>query len=98
MKFSEIRARAEKGEALAPVSMPNVKVTINIDNTYEVISTQLSKNVVGMVEGADPKLKDTYVLFGAHLDHVGYRPAAASGSRRCTGDGNARPDLQRRRR
>jgi Zn-dependent M28 family amino/carboxypeptidase len=27
---------------------------------------------VGMVEGADPRLKDTYVLFGAHLDHVGY--------------------------
>ena len=22
----------------------------------------------GMVEGADPTLKDTYVLFGAHLD------------------------------
>jgi len=27
---------------------------------------------VGIVEGADPKLKDTYVAFGAHYDHVGY--------------------------
>jgi hypothetical protein len=25
-----------------------------------------------MVEGTDPALKGTYVLFGAHLDHVGY--------------------------
>ena len=25
-----------------------------------------------MVEGSDPALKDTYVIFGAHLDHVGY--------------------------
>ena len=26
-----------------------------------------------MIEGSDPMLKDTYVMFGAHLDHVGYR-------------------------
>ena len=77
MKFDDIKARAAKGEALAPVSIPNVKITINIDNTYEVVSTQLSKNVVGMVEGTDPKLKETYVMFGSHLDHVGYRTAAA---------------------
>jgi len=75
-KFADIKARADKGEALTPATIPGVKITVNIDNAYEVISTQLSRNVVGMIEGADPKLKDTYVLFGAHLDHVGYRPSA----------------------
>jgi hypothetical protein len=25
-----------------------------------------------MVEGSDPALKSTYVIFGAHLDHIGY--------------------------
>jgi Zn-dependent M28 family amino/carboxypeptidase len=50
-----------------------VTVAVNIDNTFEVLSTQLTKNVVGMIEGADPKLKDTYVMYGAHLDHVGYQ-------------------------
>ncbi len=79
MKFADVKARAENGENLTPVTMPNAKVTVNIDNTYDVISTQLSKNVVGMIEGTDPKLKDTYVLFGSHLDHVGYRTAAAAG-------------------
>jgi len=34
--------------------------------------TELTRNVVGMVEGTDPALKTTYVFFGAHLDHVGY--------------------------
>ena len=29
------------------------------------------KNVVGISRGTDPKLKDEYVLFGAHYDHVG---------------------------
>ncbi len=69
-KFAEIKSRAEKGEALAPMSLPG-KITIDIDNTYETISTQLSHNVVGMIEGTD-LLKDTYVMFGAHLDHIGY--------------------------
>ena len=71
VKFADIRAKAEKGEALTPMSLP-VRVSVNIDNTFTVISEQISHNVVGMVEGSDPKLKDTYVLFGAHLDHIGY--------------------------
>ena len=28
-------------------------------------------NVVGMIEGSDPKLKNEFVVIGAHLDHVG---------------------------
>jgi Zn-dependent M28 family amino/carboxypeptidase len=57
---------------VAPFTLPDVKITINVDNTYEPATTQLTRNVVGMVEGSDAKLKDTYVMFGAHLDHVGY--------------------------
>ncbi|WP_053977533.1 M28 family metallopeptidase [Mangrovimonas xylaniphaga] len=29
-------------------------------------------NVVGVLEGNDPKLKDEYVILGAHYDHIGY--------------------------
>jgi hypothetical protein len=76
VRFAEIRARAEKGEAVEPLSFP-ARVTIAIDNGYEVISEQMTHNVVGMVEGTDARLKDTYVLIGAHLDHVGYSQAAA---------------------
>ncbi len=71
VKFADIRAKAEKGEPLPPISLP-ARVSVTIDNTFQVISEQISHNVVGMVEGSDPKLKDTYVLFGAHLDHIGY--------------------------
>jgi hypothetical protein len=69
--FADIRAKAERGETIAAMAL-SAKVTINIDNTFEVISEQITHNVVGMVEGTDPALKDTYVLVGAHLDHVGY--------------------------
>lgn len=32
------------------------------------------KNVVGIVRGSDPVLRDTYVLVSAHYDHVGMKP------------------------
>lgn len=31
-------------------------------------------NVVGVVRGADPVLRDTYVAYGAHFDHIGIQP------------------------
>ncbi len=30
-----------------------------------------SRNVVGVVEGYDPKLKNEYIVIGAHYDHIG---------------------------
>ncbi|MBQ6573081.1 MAG: M28 family peptidase, partial [Bacteroidales bacterium] len=30
-----------------------------------------SRNVIGIVEGYDPKLRDEYVVIGAHYDHLG---------------------------
>lgn len=35
------------------------------------IATVSVKNVMGFVEGTDPKLKDQFVLLSAHYDHVG---------------------------
>lgn len=38
-------------------------------------------NVVGILEGSDPALKDTYVVYSAHMDHVGVgRPNAEGDS------------------
>ena len=34
----------------------------------ELITTQ---NVIGVVEGTDPKLKNEYIIYSAHYDHVG---------------------------
>jgi hypothetical protein len=71
VKFSDIKAKAEKGEPISPMSFP-AKITINIDNNYDLVSEQISHNVVGMIPGTDSALKETYVVFGAHLDHIGY--------------------------
>ena len=99
-KFADLKAKAEKGDPLTPMTLSNVTVSITIDNTFEVLTTRLSKNVVGVIEGSDPKLKDTYVMFGAHLDHIGYRQAGgastAGGGCRRTQDAVAAPDRDAR--
>jgi hypothetical protein len=91
VKFSEVLAKAQNGDPIQPMTLP-AHVTINIDNTYEVVSEQLSRNVVGMIDGSDPKLKETYVMFGAHLDHIGYSSTgggAPSSPTRCRQRGAA---------
>ncbi len=70
--YADLKALAEKREPLPAVSLAGIKVTITLEPKYEVVRTQYTRNVVGIVEGTDPVLKRTYVGFGAHYDHVGY--------------------------
>jgi Zn-dependent M28 family amino/carboxypeptidase len=37
------------------------------------------RNVVGVLRGSDPQLKETYVLVTAHYDHVGLKPGQGDG-------------------
>ncbi|URW75358.1 M28 family metallopeptidase [Sphingomonas donggukensis] len=41
-----------------------------------LVEKSRSPNVVGVLPGSDPKLRDEYVLLTAHLDHNGVNPAA----------------------
>ena len=53
-----------------PASMAIPGATLTISTT---VKSQFVRgtNVVGYIEGSDPKLKDEYVVIGAHLDHLG---------------------------
>jgi hypothetical protein len=44
-------------------------------------TTRKAKNVLAILEGSDPKLKEEYVLIGGHLDHVGRLGQAVSGQK-----------------
>lgn len=56
----------------APHSIETEKsIYINIRAVYQ--EAKQTFNVVGYIEGSDPKLKSEYVVLGAHLDHVGYQ-------------------------
>lgn len=36
---------------------------------------EIAYNIVGLVEGNDPELKDEYIILGAHYDHIGLLPS-----------------------
>jgi hypothetical protein len=46
--------------------------------TYFQSFNAASRNVVAIVEGSDPRLKDQAIVIGAHYDHVGYGTARNS--------------------
>jgi hypothetical protein len=71
-QYEELKRRAEAQEPLPPFALTDVSLTFTIDHDYEIVRTQLTENVMGIVEGVDPRLKETFVAFGAHYDHVGY--------------------------
>src|SRR5262249_11020507 len=72
VKYAELKEKAAKQEALPSFTLKGVKLTFNLEADYQVVRTQLTRNVVGIIDGTDSKLKDTYLLFSAHYDHVGY--------------------------
>ena len=67
----------------------SLKYSVELEIHAKYFNEQPTMNIIGMLEGSDEKLKDEYVIVGAHLDHVGnqageiYAPGAndnASGS------------------
>jgi Peptidase family M28 len=72
VKYAELKEKAAKQEPLPSFTLKGVKLTFNLDADYQVVRTQFTRNVIGVIEGSDPQLKDTYVAFSAHYDHVGY--------------------------
>ena len=52
-------------------------VTLNMDS--KSVSSISSQNVIGIVEGTDPKLKNEYIIYSAHYDHVGIGTPDESG-------------------
>jgi Zn-dependent M28 family amino/carboxypeptidase len=54
-----------------PVTL-NARWSFDLKNQFREVK---SKNVVAKLEGSDPKLKDQYVVFTAHWDHLGKDPS-----------------------
>ncbi len=48
--------------------------TVNASLDFVELPTEWARNVIGVVPGSDPVLKNQYVLIGAHNDHVGFAP------------------------
>ncbi|HEY7290649.1 MAG TPA: M28 family peptidase [Vicinamibacterales bacterium] len=70
--YADLKQRAAAQDTLPSFRLDGVRLTFNIDADYQIVRTQLTQNIVATIDGSDPQLKQTYVAFGAHYDHVGY--------------------------
>ena len=62
--------RAAVTKEFRPIAL-NAKAKIEVKQTLRSLR---SHNVIGKLEGSDPKLKDDYLLYTAHWDHLGRHP------------------------
>lgn len=72
--MAKIVGTAMSSDATTPIE---TEVKVSVAQNQDAVYTQ---NVVGIVEGSDPVLKDEYIAIGAHYDHLGMK-ATGSGDR-----------------
>jgi Zn-dependent M28 family amino/carboxypeptidase len=60
-------ARAATASVVTELRGASAQVTVK----ETVLERQTAPNTVGILRGSDPKLRDEYIVFSAHMDHVG---------------------------
>jgi Peptidase family M28 len=55
--------------------LPKLKISIEMKDT--VTSSLSAPNTVGILMGSDPKLRNEYLVYSAHMDHIGITPGQA---------------------
>lgn len=76
--FPHIWMNASNTTVIANLKEGNgMKAKLKIDGIKEEVLT--TYNVVGMIEGTDPQLKEEYIIYSAHYDHVGVGRADEKG-------------------
>jgi Zn-dependent M28 family amino/carboxypeptidase len=72
--FEDLRGAAAK-RGSQPIDL-GLRCSINLKSEVKAVS---APNVVAVYEGADPKLKNEYVVYSAHWDHLGIGEPNKSG-------------------
>jgi Zn-dependent M28 family amino/carboxypeptidase len=60
-----------------PVLRDLLTLNAAVDVKEVITSKQTAPNTVGILPGADPVLRNEYVIFSAHMDHIGVTPGLA---------------------
>ena len=63
--------------AVSIIDVPGLALTLS--PRVQVLVSRSAPNVAGILEGSDPVLKEEYVVFSAHMDHIGIGSPNAEG-------------------
>ena len=67
-ELNEMFVRVKRGEQISSRNLKGMILDIKIKVKKGVETT---RNILALVEGTDPELKNEYVIVGAHYDHIG---------------------------
>ncbi|MFN3651762.1 MAG: M28 family peptidase [Armatimonadota bacterium] len=81
-KLRDLQLTMAHGQpASFPLEGATARVTVRVER-----QTAPTRNVIGLLEGSDPKLKHEVVVVGAHFDHLGHGGAHSL-------SGNGKPEI-----
>ncbi|HEV8344194.1 MAG TPA: M20/M25/M40 family metallo-hydrolase [Candidatus Binatia bacterium] len=68
LSLAELKQKIDREEKPASALLSGLKVSlqVNLEKT-----THKTDNVIGILPGSDPKLKEQNIVIGAHYDHIG---------------------------
>ena len=69
------QARGQR--AVSIIDVPGLALTLS--PRVQVLESRSAPNVAGILEGSDPVFAEEYVVFSAHMDHIGIGPPNAEG-------------------
>lgn len=75
LNFERAREQALAGRVV-PGFAANVTVTLKTSTQPKTI---IGRNIIGVLPGQDPTLRNQYVVIGAHIDHIGHGEVGALG-------------------
>ena len=67
--FTGLQKRIDETGKPSSVDLKNCPVNVRLSDKAPVLGGQ--KNIIAMIEGDDPDLKNEYVILSAHYDHIG---------------------------
>lgn len=68
VSLAELKEKIDREEKPASLPLPRLKASLHV--ILEQITTK-TDNVIGILPGSDPRLKEEVIVIGAHYDHVG---------------------------
>jgi hypothetical protein len=64
----DLSRSAETATGYEPLPLPEVQVALESNVIRHIVTI---RNIIGVAEGSDPKLKDEYIIVSGHHDHLG---------------------------
>jgi Zn-dependent M28 family amino/carboxypeptidase len=66
--LADLARAAETAKGMTPVPLSGARLDLSVEVNRQV---HPDRNVVGLIEGGDPQLKDEWIILCAHFDHNG---------------------------